>query len=192
MPSQQSSFRGNRTAFRFFQLLRPATKLSSILPSKMPWPCTQVYSEPLCETPRSTTTLPSASTRWFPWILTAVSGEWWGGGGDGDGDGGFGDGEGAWCHLHSKPADSYGQQHRQKHSEASSFPHLVPLLVHPQSQCAGSAPGQLVATPRSNFFKSLELKCGLPSLKPVPIHTEFSANTLRKDFPPPEKSQDSS
>lgn len=58
IPSQQSSFIGSRTEFKFFQLFKPSTKDWSIFPSKMPPPCTHVYSEPLCETPRSTTILP--------------------------------------------------------------------------------------------------------------------------------------
>ena len=142
-------------------------KLWSIFPSKMPLPWTQVYSEPEWDTPRSTTTAPDWSTKWFPRIRTAVSapagpgaggggrggfgpGGDGGGGGGGGGDGGDG-GDGGGFHRHRKPAGWYWQQHRQKHSLPSSFPHIAPPLVQSQLQSLEFGPGHVTAAAAEEF-----------------------------------------
>src|SRR4029077_1276350 len=71
MPSQQSSFRGTRTAFTPCQDAMAATEASSDGPSKMPWPWTQAYSVPERLTPWSWIVEPAPLTRWLPETCTA-------------------------------------------------------------------------------------------------------------------------
>src|SRR6266481_8672007 len=71
MPSQQSSFRGTRTAFTPCHDAMAATEASSEGPSKMPRPWTHWYSVPERLTPWRWIVEPATLTRWLPETCTA-------------------------------------------------------------------------------------------------------------------------